>query len=172
MAISLPPMITTLDEAKEGVYRFQKELRVLPGVVDLLSSFQSWYAIPDESGQPLFAPSKFIGYAGLTATAYREVNRMTDGRVTEAVLSRWFSQPSSAVEQALLQELAKFLNRYGKQPNKRARVSTLGGASLYIGTELDRGPVGPSQIDAMMVIYRMLPPEDQREFRRRINKEG
>lgn len=165
-----PLLISSLSEAKDGIRRFHEELQTLPDLVDLLSSFQAWYAISDAEGQILMAPSKFIGYQGQTARSYRKVNRDTDGRATEGVLSRWFSQPDTVSEQVLIQELAKFLNRFGKKPNKRARVSTINGVSLTPGTVPDDQVTGISPLDAMLVFYQMLSSDDQRELRRRITR--
>lgn len=172
MSIQMPSLVSSLDGAKTEIHRFQDELNVLPGVVDLLSSFQSWYAIADKEGKILFGPSKFIGYEGLTAESYREVNQWTDGRVTEALLGRWFSQPDSNSEQILINELARLLNRFGKKPNKRVRISTVNGVGLIPGNAAQEITSGPSNVDALLAIYRLLGEEEQKEFRRRVNKES
>ena len=172
MTKQIPPLISSLDEAKDGIRRFPDEVAALPGMADLLGSFQAWYAITDAEGHVLLAPSKFVGYQGLTAQTYLRVNRETDGRATEAVLSRWFSQPDTPSEQVLIEELAKFLNRFGKKPNKRARVSTINGVGLTPGVVTDTEKVSDSlrPLDAALVFYRMLSADDQREFRRRITR--
>lgn len=172
MTVQMPSLISSLEEAKSGILRFQDELNVLPGVVDLLSSFQSWYAIADKNGNILFGPSKFIGYDGLTAKRYRAVNKQTDGRVTEALLRRWFAQPDSTSEQLLISELARLLNRFGKKPNKRVRISTVNGVGLTPGNEAQESNYGPSPVDALLVMYRLLHADDQKEFRRRISRES
>jgi hypothetical protein len=170
MSSQLPLLINSASEAKDGIRRFQDELTCSSGIVDLLSSFQAWYAISDAEGRILLAPSKFIGYQGLTAETYRAVNRDIDGRATETVLSRWFSQPDTQSEQALIQALAKLLSRYGKKPNKRARVSTLNGLAPLTGAPGEQSSDGPSALDALMIFYRMLSEDDRREFRRRISR--
>lgn len=109
-----------------------------------------------------------MGYCDLSAQTYLQINRNTDGRDTEAVLRRWFSQPDAASEQLLIEELAKFLNKFGKKPNKRARVSTINGIALTHGRDAEGSPEGVAPLDAMMTFYRMLSADDQREFRRRI----
>lgn len=172
MPAHIPSLITSLEEAKAGIRQFQDELTVLPGVVDLLSSFRSWYAITDEAGRILFGPSKFIGYVGLSAESYRAVNQLTNGRDTEALLERWFSQPDSASEEILIDELSRFLNRFGKRPNKRVRVSTIDGLGLIPGGTHQQAVQGPTPVDALLVMYRMLTADDQKEFRRRISKEN
>jgi hypothetical protein len=168
----LPVHISSIQEAKNGIRRFQTELENGTNLGHLLSSFHAWYAIKDESGNVLYGPSKFIGYSDLTDDLYRQVSRETDGRVTEAVLSRLgFSQPTKDCELKLIEGLSKFLNTYGKQPNKRVRVSTIGGAPLEEGAiEGDVGH-GPSVVDAFLVIFRSLSDGDQKELRRRINKD-
>jgi len=172
MSVKMPSLISSLEEAKSGIRCFQDELNVLPGITDLLSSFQSWYAIADKDGNILFGPSKFIGYVGQTAESYREVNRHTDGRVTEALLGRWFTQVDSTSEQILINELARFLNRFGKKPNKRVRISTVNGVGLIPGNEAQEPNHGPGPVDAMLVMYRLLGEDEKKEFRRRLGREA
>lgn len=172
MQVQLPPLISSLEEAQAGIRRFQDELNVLPGLVDLLSSFRSWYAIADQNGNIIFGPSKFIGYVGLSAKGYRAVNPLIDGRDTEALLKRWFNSPDSASEQVLIDELGRFLNRFGKRPNKLARISTVNGFGLIPGDTQQQKIQGPTPVDALFVMYRMLSTDEQKEFHRRINKEN
>lgn len=166
MSEQIPLLISSLDEAKDGIRRFHEELKS-PLLIDLLSAFRAWYAIEDTDGQILLAPSKFIGYQALTAQIYRENNQEFNGRDTEAVLSRWFSRPDTETEEFLHEKLAKLLSPFGKKPNRQARISTISGTSLVPGA--GSGLIeGGSSVDAMMAFYRMLSANDQQEFRKRI----
>ena len=162
-----PLLISSLDEARDGIRRFQEELAT-SGIVDLLSSFRAWYAISDEGGRVLLAPSKFIGYQGLTARTYPQATRNGDGRAPETVLRRWFWQPSNSSERILIQELARMLSPLGRKPNKLARVSTIDGLDIIPGQRSAQPIDHGSLVDAMLVIYKTLPADDQLEFKRRI----
>ncbi len=163
-------LINNIEQAKNNIWQFQIEMESPEQMVDLLGAFKAWYAIPDDKGDILFAPSKFIGYQDLTAQTYREAARETNGRDTEAVLSRWFKQPEGACEQVLIQELAKWLGRFGKKPNKSVRVSTTQGVTLTPGMSATEAPANANPVDAIMVFFQMLSVSDQREFRRRITR--
>ncbi|RBA56861.1 hypothetical protein DQ403_13165 [Stutzerimonas zhaodongensis] len=163
-------LINNVDQAKKNIRQFQIEMESPQQLVGLLGVFQAWYAIADDAGGLLFAPSKFIGYQDLTAQTYREAARETNGRDTEAVLSRWFKQPEGACEQVLIQELAKWLGRFGKKPNRSVRISTVQGATLIPGMPATEALASVTPVDAMMVFFQMLSAGDQREFRRRITR--
>jgi len=132
--------------------------------------FRAWYAIEDENGQVLLAPSKFIGYQGLTGESYRDISEEIDGRATESVLGRWFSRPASQTEDVLIDKLAELLSWYGKTPSKAVRICTVGGASLGKVQSDARPKRDASPVDAMLVFYGLLSPDDQQECRRRIGE--
>ncbi len=166
-----PRLIATLDDAKDGIARFQDALKS-PEIQGLLGMFRAWYAIEDENGEILLAPSKFIGYQGLTGESYRDISEEIDGRATESVLGRWFSRPASQTEDALIDKLAELLSWYGKTPSKAVRICTVGGATLGdiqsdAKAESERGA---DPVDAMLVFYGLLSPDDQQEVRRRISE--
>lgn len=171
MATPTPRLVTTSTEVLRGVSQFQAELNNSPidkGLAPLLSSFQSWYAIKDESGHVRYAPSKFVGYSEMTSDAYLQSNQRTDGRATESVLSKWFDRPSENQEQQLLEGLSIFLNKFGKQLNRRARVSTLGGRAILFRDETENVMRGPSVVDALHIIYQSLSADEKKELRNRI----
>lgn len=167
MTSQLPPFVSSLDEAFDGIRMFQTAIAD-PGMVEIASTYRAWYAIKEADGRVLLAPSKFIGYKGFTAQTYLQVNGVANGRQTEGVLGRWFQMPDAASEEFLMQELAKLLGRFGKRPNKLARVSTINGIALMSGEVVQEATEGIGSLEAMMTFYRMLSADEQREFRRRI----
>ncbi len=76
----------------------------------------------------LFAPSKFIGYAGNTAESYLSGTDDRYGGRTEAVLRGWFAvvPPATRRRTELDDALRKFLKIHGHSgPRKSARICVL-----------------------------------------------
>lgn len=161
-------LITKSAQALENIVRFQKEVlsnKSRNTLVDTLSHFRAWYAI-EEDGQWFFAPSKFIGYAGLTAELYEENLREMDGRATEVTLQPWFHEVSqSELEDQLQEELSDFCASFDKKPNALVRISVL--------REIDDKQARPTigWVDAMLTLYRKMPNDAQQEFRRRLKND-
>jgi len=53
--------------AIENILRYQTELRDDARLAGLMKSAHTWFAARSDDGAWLFAPSKFVGYAGNTA---------------------------------------------------------------------------------------------------------
>ena len=85
----------------------------------------SWYAVRAESGEWLFGPSKFIGYADMDADRYLGSYDRQDGRITEPVLQQWFGkvETGTPLEKELRAAFVEFAARYGKSPKQSWRVS-------------------------------------------------
>ena len=94
-------------------------------LLDLIAYVRHWYAIQDSEGDWSFAPSKFVGYVGMTGERYDP--QTLDGRDTEAVLRTWFCevQEGSVLEESLRKQLQKATARYGKKLNSIARLHVL-----------------------------------------------
>lgn len=124
-----PKMVTSLAEVIENIKAYQEALRQNEGIRDRVSKVWSWFAFKDKKfGGWKFGPSKFVGYSDPSAKRYLEEsgkNGQFDGRITERVLTQWFTipEPGSRLERELMDALREFLSRYGKAPGARARVS-------------------------------------------------
>ena len=122
------PLVTDQDQAIENILRYQAELedeRFGARLRKLMSFVHAWYATRPAGGQWLFAPSKFVGYAGNTAEAYIEERQARDGRITEPLLRQWFHvvEPGSPRADALDRALREFLRSHGRSgPRKSARI--------------------------------------------------
>lgn len=132
-------------------------------LVKLLPHVQAWYAI-EEEGSYRFGPSKFIGYAEMTAEFYAEETGATgrlDGRVTEKRLSAWATPITEADPRydKLHSALARFCAEYGAFPNKRARISVFELTEKSAVTEME-------QVKALSVLIAALSPEAKRELKR------
>lgn len=125
----LPKMVTSLPEVIDNIEKYQIALRENAEIRRRVAMVWSWYAVKDEhSGGWKFAPSKFIGYHDPSAKRYLAESGTEgdfDGRITERVLSQWFSTPeaNSKLERELAEALRSFLAGFGKTPGARARIN-------------------------------------------------
>lgn len=99
-----------------------------PELVKIIPYVQSWYVVDEfEDCEFQFGPSKFIGYANMTAKTYATEYRRLDGRITEKKLDDWAQMAISGHSQplALHTALNDFAAKFNVYPNKRARISLL-----------------------------------------------
>ena len=161
-----PSMVTTPAAAVAAVQTFNREISKSPGLVERLAYHRAWYAVPESpDGHWLFGPSKFIGYAGLTAEAYLDPAHPRDGRQTEAQLQRWFREldPTSMQYADLAPMLSSFLGRYGKAPSRKARINVLREPDSRSSSELRT-----SLIDLLVGVAETLAPADLELLVRRL----
>lgn len=114
--------------AIENILRYQTELRDDARLAGLMKSAHTWFAARSDDGAWLFAPSKFVGYAGNTANDYLAGRGERGGRDMERVLRRWFAlvPPETALTAELGASLARFVGGYGHSgPRKGARICVL-----------------------------------------------
>jgi len=115
-------------DATRGIATFNLELEASEGLKERVAYARGWYAVrnDDDSGWS-FGPSKFIGYKDLTADDYLASNNGLDGRKTEAQLSQWFQivDEETELHNELWDALVEFLEGYGKEPSRAARISVL-----------------------------------------------
>jgi uncharacterized protein (DUF433 family) len=125
--LSAKNLVTDLTEVIENIKRYQDDLTANIGLVARMSRHPAWYAIREKRGQWLFGPSKFVGYAEITAKEYLRSYRRKDGRETERVLADWFEavDSDSVLGRQLESQLRQFFARYGKVPNKLRRISVV-----------------------------------------------
>lgn len=93
-----------------------------------MSHYRAWYAYKDETSNTyLFAPSKYIGYQGMTARKYVETYVYMDGRKTEKVLSEWFELLDESEEdfEFLNRKLLYFFHVTGKTINAQFRINII-----------------------------------------------
>ena len=122
----MPALATSPRIVRDGINRFQDEVRRSPRLANRLPYARAWYAYRDDEGRWWFGPSKFVGYEGLTAEQYVELSgKGLDGRRTEAQLRQWHVQldPSSDLHEELSAQLSAFLAEHGKAPSRKMRIS-------------------------------------------------
>ena len=147
-------LIQSFAQAQANALRFQDVVRKPDSTAFLhLGRFFHWYYFPEHQ---IFAPSKFIGYAGTSVRTYASQGTGTD---TTRVLNRFFTKldrPSQAFDN-LLEELASWLHNLGAnvsaktldgtggiyvpevaRPSSSTQRSGSSGAGTYIeGTKVD-----------------------------------
>jgi uncharacterized protein (DUF433 family) len=122
--------VTSAEEVIENIRNYQRAVQD-PKIRARVAMVRSWYAFKDEQSRAWkFAPSKFVGYRDAKPGRYLAQSGKDgefDGRVTERVLSEWFTvpEPGSKLERELLDGLRTFLAGFAKAPGARARISVL-----------------------------------------------
>ena len=126
MPANLPTFVRSPSEVVANVKTFAAAVDANTKLQDRLAYVRSWYAFRQKNDWR-FAPSKWIGYREITPDGYLTSAHLMDGRKTEALLRRWWQplDPSSTQHDELLDSLAVFLARYGKQPNSEARITVI-----------------------------------------------
>jgi hypothetical protein len=156
-------LVQSAKDAVHNIEAFQSELKQSKELQSRVAYSRAWYAIKKGSGW-IFAPSKFIGYEGMTAGEYMGPNEDRDGRKTEVQLQDWFEQPSDPdLKQELQEALADFLARYGKTPSRKTRINVLREGTCPAG-ESDEQRL----VDLLVAVSRMLSPEQRRVLRARL----
>lgn len=112
-------LVKDLDEVRGRIRQFNDDLKMGKNLTARLKQFRAWYYDPESD---LVGPSKFIGYAGMTADQYVRQAKL-DGRETEPILSAWFRVlEAGSPEEALVREHVDTLcAAHGKSLNKAAR---------------------------------------------------
>ncbi|NMF96161.1 hypothetical protein GPA27_01965 [Aromatoleum toluolicum] len=165
-------IVTKAEQAVDNIRTFQQEIEANSRdneLVRTLSHFRSWFVLK-ENGRTLYAPSKWVGYIGLTAEDYDANNVQMDGRKTEAALRGWFAEVSAGPERnELMEGLNEYLANFAKKPSSLARVSVIRVGILDNASE----DTAPNRLaDALLTMYRILPREAQKEFTRLFKKEA
>lgn len=115
-------LVTNAEQALNNIRNFEMFLGESEEIQERLGYARAWYALRDGEGW-LFGNSKIIGYRGLTPQKY--LRGGFDGRQTEAILSKWFTEvpPSHPLHTELFEALSSFLSKFGKKPSALARIS-------------------------------------------------
>ena len=117
------------EQAADNIARYQTEIANARYGMELkkrMKRVNAWYAIRSDDGLWIFAPSKYVGYAGNTAAAYLSEAGERDGRKTESVLADWFHVVSTDTRlgSELAAALRRFMEAHGHSgPKRDARIS-------------------------------------------------
>ena len=166
-------LVVSVDQVVDNIVRYHGDPS---SMVELMGMTRAWYAT-QVNGEWWFGPSKFVGYAGMTAEAYlaseyepekhgrvAEGGAVMDGRVTEGVIRRWAEaiSPGHPLYRELSDALHVFCAKYGKKPNSRARLSIVSSKTAEPTPDAD----GASMVPLLVAAFERLTPDEKREFAR------
>jgi hypothetical protein len=154
-------LVTSPDQVRENIHLYNDDASKF---AVLMPFARAWYALETKSGW-LLAPSKMIGYQNLNADEYLARHRdggtdLLDGRVTENVIQQWgeLVEEGHPLYETLRQELNALCARFGKKPNKLARISIVQGSNKQ----------PPAASDALVTLlaagFKSLSPAQQTAF--------
>lgn len=157
-------LIVSAQEAEAAIRSFQRELAASAALQDRLGYARSWYVLPVVDGF-LYGPSKWVGYAEITAAAYLGSKEL-DGRKTEAALKSWFEPigrdtPEHAMH---LRNLGSVMARFGKTPSAETRFNMFAAAPVP-----EKGDPNGPLLDLLVAVALTLPPELRAQLRKRIS---
>ena len=161
-------LIATEDQALSNIFRFERELKHSPALVDRLAYARAWYTQKDQKGAWRFAPSKFVGYYSLSAEDYIDNSHINDGRRTEAQLTQWFSlvDATSGLHEELSEALISFLTKYGKTPSTKTRINVLKRVHDKFTGSVDASSA--ALVELLFVVAKTLPKSDFEKLRKRL----
>lgn len=119
-------LIESWDEIIENFQNFNSSIEISNSVAqERLERFFHWYYFPLLD---IFAPSKFLGYKGMTLFTYKGEG---DGRETQPALKKYFIKldRDSQKYNELFTKLKIFLKSMGKEVSKK---TTSGSGGIYI----------------------------------------
>ncbi|TNC72374.1 hypothetical protein [Rubellimicrobium roseum] len=167
MPPDLPPLVTSLAEAREATLAFEPELRRSPALAGRLAYARAWIAVKAE-GEWRYAFSRWAGFRGLDAASYLAVSERLDGRKSDAALAAWFAPVQDPKRQAKhLRRLREMFLRHGQTQPPNARTRVLEIAVVEAGQEKAEDK---ALVDLLVAVYRGLPIPAQAAFRRKIGQ--
>ncbi len=165
MGPSLPPLVTSLTEARDAVMSFERELRRSPEFASRLAYSRGWIAIKAEDGWR-YAFARWAGHRGLDAETYLRVSERIDGRRSDAALAAWFAPVADPKRQAKhMRRLRELFLRHGQVQPPNARTRFLEVAVVEPGQEKSDEK---QLVDLLEAVFRGLSVPAQAAFRKRI----
>ena len=115
-------IVQSPDEAMQAIRLLNQELPHSPELAGRLGQAHAYYVLDEDSREPLFGFSKFVGYKALTAKSYLRDYKNLTGINTEHALSAWFEEVRHGSSQynELIQKLSTWMGQYGKRPRQGA----------------------------------------------------
>lgn len=167
MSRATPRLASSPEHARASLLTFQAVMNstdepLKAMLIKIIPFVHSWVCIRDEAtGEPLFGPSKFVGYRDMTVQSYRDHFKQMDGRDTERVMQGWLHLVDE--EDELYNKLHEFCGRFGTKPRSSCRISTLG-----LETRDQPNEDQTALTELLVRVIQSLPPEQRDEISRRI----
>ncbi len=114
-------LVSSVDDVIANIRTYQVDLKRDEFLQARIAKTIWWYAAQDGDAW-IFAPSKFVGYVGMTAEVYREnYNADMDGRDTEKNMSDMFVEvgPGASAFTELEAALQAFAASFGRKVGRR-----------------------------------------------------
>jgi hypothetical protein len=176
MPSPLPRLASTPEQARESLMTYQHVMnssdeKLKTPLVKIMSFVHSWVCVLDETtAEPLFGPSKFVGYRDMTVQSYRDHQQHMDGRDTERVMKDWL-QPVIDDDDDLYNKLYEFCARFGTKPRTTCRISVLATESQTATETNEQSDPDQAALTELLVrVIQSLPPNRRNEIARRIER--
>jgi len=167
MAEKPPAPVTSLQEAREAVLLFERELRRSPELAARLAYPRAWIALKAE-GEWRYAFALWAGHRGLDAATYLAWSDRLDGRRSEAALSAFFGPTADPRRhEKHMRRLRELFLRHGQGQAPNARTRFLEVAVAEPGQEKSDEK---QLVELLEAVYRRLSVPAQAAFRKRIGQ--
>lgn len=167
MSEKAPAPVTSLQEAREAVLLFERELRRSPELAARLAYPRAWIAIKAD-GEWRYAFALWAGHRGLDAPTYLRWSDRLDGRRSEAALSAFFAPTADPRRhEKHMRRLRELFLRHGQGQAPNARTRFLEVAVVEPGHEKSDER---QLVDLLEAVYRRLSVPAQAAFRKRIGQ--
>lgn len=160
-------IIVSPEEAATSIRQFQSEISASTLLQERLGYARSWYALRVDDGY-LYAPSKWVGYANMTAEAYVSSSKKMDGRKTEFALKAWFEAiaRNTPAHNLHLRNLGEFMSQFGKTPSTETRFNMF---AVVVDPVQQNDDPTERLLDLLVAVALTLPPEARARLRKRIS---
>jgi hypothetical protein len=173
MTIAPPRLAATPAQVRDSLGTFNEVMesrkdRLKESLIQIISYVHSWICVFDEeTGEPQFGPSKFVGYRDMTPDIYSEHFKLMNGRETERVLEPWVRlvTEADANYDDLHRKLHEFCGRFGTKPRARCRISIL---TMEADRRVDDSGRDAALVELLVKVCETLPAERRQEIARRI----
>ena len=115
-------LVSSAAEAVARIKEFALAVNDHSALSDRLGQGHAFYVLDEDSADPLFGFSKFVGYADVTPETYEKKYKELDGRNTEWALRKWFMEipNGTSAYTELHTKLSALLAKFGKRPREGA----------------------------------------------------
>ncbi|MGK9175989.1 hypothetical protein KXR87_22685 [Yokenella regensburgei] len=121
----MKPFVHSVSDLVTNIRTYCREMAIHSDspIFDQVGRVKCWYAWREpETTEWLFAPSKYIGYAGMDKDYYAENYRDLDGKITEVKLSKFSAGVSKSDHAMLEKKLAERLFYIHRSPGKSIKI--------------------------------------------------
>jgi hypothetical protein len=157
----------TYEEVLESAKVFKDQVETNEDLQTHLSYFRAWYYIAEIDA---VAPSKFIGYGGMTVAEYlKRYNNSISGSETEPRLKQWFREAKGTDSEFVERKLLELLHKYGKHPSKAVRFNV--GKRWRLTESIIQDVEQSALVEVFVKAISTLRPSEKKTLIRRLREE-